>query len=76
MSRRKSFFSPKTILTHLLLISISIATLYPVLWVFKMAFSPSQGFSTSLKGDYTFDNFITLFSIMDSEQNLLMIRQF
>ncbi len=66
----------KTGLTHTVLVFLSIITLYPVLWVLKMAFSPSQGFSTSLKGEYTFNNFITLFSLTDSESNLLMIRQF
>ena len=66
----------KSGVTHLVLIFLSIITLYPVLWVLKMAFSPSQGFSTSLKADYTLDNFITLFTLTDSESNLLMVRQF
>lgn len=72
----KKYIPFKTILTQLTLIFLSIITLYPVLWVFKMAFSPTQGFSTSLKGNYTLNNFITLFTITDSENNLLMIRQF
>jgi len=66
----------KSFVTHFILIVISILTMYPVLWVLKMAFSKEQGFSTSLAGDYTFDNFITLFTLIDSEGNLLMIRQF
>lgn len=66
----------KSFITHFILIVISILTMYPVLWVLKMAFSKEQGFSTSLAGDYTFDNFITLFTLIDSEGNLLMIRQF
>lgn len=66
----KSFF------THLVLIIIAVITLYPVLWVLKMAFSPEQGFSTSLAGDYTFKNFIDLFTLVDSESNLLMLHQF
>jgi arabinogalactan oligomer/maltooligosaccharide transport system permease protein len=34
--------------THLFLICFTIVTLYPVLWVFKMAATPQQGFSVEL----------------------------
>lgn len=36
------------LLKTLFLVAVSIATIYPVLWVIKMAFSPSQGFDLSL----------------------------
>jgi len=32
---------------HAALLVASVATIYPVLWVVKMALSPSQGFSLS-----------------------------
>jgi arabinogalactan oligomer / maltooligosaccharide transport system permease protein len=44
----------------LFLISVSLVVLYPVLWVFKMALSPSQGFDASLNpipSNPTLDNF-------------------
>ena len=34
--------------THLSLIAITVAVLYPVLWVLKMALSPGQAFSLDL----------------------------
>lgn len=36
------------VVKNLFLIAVSVATLYPVLWVFKMALTPSQGFDMSL----------------------------
>ncbi|MGC9042442.1 MAG: sugar ABC transporter permease [Myxococcota bacterium] len=36
------------LITHIFLIVFSIITIYPVLWVFKMAFSPTQNFKVSL----------------------------
>ncbi|MCX7959600.1 MAG: sugar ABC transporter permease, partial [Deltaproteobacteria bacterium] len=36
------------LITHIFLILFSIITIYPVLWVFKMAFSESQNFKVSL----------------------------
>ena len=35
-------------LTHAALLLATCVTLYPVLWVLKMALSPSQGFSLSI----------------------------
>lgn len=35
----------RSLLTHLILIAAVALTLYPVLWVLKMALSPSQGFA-------------------------------
>ena len=35
----------RLVLTHLLLVVVTLAVLYPVLWVLKMALTPSQAFS-------------------------------
>ena len=51
------------IAAHLILVLASMAVLYPVLWVVKMAFSPSQAFSMSLSllpEQWTLDNFRVL----------------
>lgn len=48
MSRPVTSTAPslgRLIATHALLLSISIVVLYPVLWVLKMALTPSQAFS-------------------------------
>lgn len=44
----KRKFVVQALITHLLLIVACIVTLYPVLWVVKMALTPAQGFSLSL----------------------------
>lgn len=56
------------VVTHAALVVVSMATLYPVLWVVKMALSPSQSFSMSgnpLPTEITFDNFAHLFTMGD-----------
>lgn len=53
------------VIKNLFLIAVSVATLYPVLWVFKMALTPSQGFDMSLNpipSDPSLDNFRHLFT--------------
>ena len=48
------------VLKHLFLISFTFAVLYPVLWVVKMAFTPSQGFDASaipIPTNPSWDNF-------------------
>jgi arabinogalactan oligomer/maltooligosaccharide transport system permease protein len=55
------------ILSHTLLIVVTLLTLYPVVWVFKMAFTPAQGFSTSLNpipDNPSIENFTYLFTEM------------
>src|SRR5689334_10072060 len=45
---------------HVFLVLVCIATLYPVLWVVKMALSPTEGLSLSanpLPTEFTLDNF-------------------
>jgi len=54
-----------TLLSHALLIVVTLVTLYPVIWVFKMAFTPVQGFTTSLNPfpqDPSLENFTYLFT--------------
>lgn len=41
-------FPGERVLKNVFLVVACIATLYPVLWVFKMAFSPVQGFDMSM----------------------------
>jgi arabinogalactan oligomer / maltooligosaccharide transport system permease protein len=65
--------------THAVLILAVFATLYPVLWVVKMAFTPSQAFSMSpnpLPTEFSLSNFEDLLLAQDMEGNWLFIRQF
>jgi arabinogalactan oligomer/maltooligosaccharide transport system permease protein len=58
----------KQVGTHALLIIASMASLYPVLWVVKMALSPSQGFSMSgnpLPTEVSGENFMYIFTMGD-----------
>jgi arabinogalactan oligomer/maltooligosaccharide transport system permease protein len=66
------------IVPHLILIPATIATLYPVLWVVKMALTPSQAFDASLNpipSDVTLDNFTHLLSATNRHGDLLFARQ-
>jgi len=52
-------------LSHALLIVVTLATLYPVIWVFKMAFTPVQGFVSALNPlpeNPSLENFTYLFT--------------
>ncbi|MBI4511735.1 MAG: sugar ABC transporter permease [Deltaproteobacteria bacterium] len=56
----------KRLLPHLILALASALVLYPVLWVAKMALTPSQAFDPSpnpLPDQVTFDNFVHVVSI-------------
>lgn len=56
---------PGRVIKNLFLAAVCVATLYPVLWVFKMALTPSQGFDMSLNPfptDPTLANFEHLFT--------------
>lgn len=56
----------KIVAAHSFLIVICGVVMYPVLWVIKMALSPSQGFSMSanpLPTQVTLDNFIHIFTM-------------
>jgi len=66
------------LLPHLILIPATIVTLYPVLWVIKMAFSPSQSFDASANPfptELSLDNFATLLSERTKDGTLLFPRQ-
>ena len=65
---------------HLLLIGASLITLYPVLWVLKMALSPGQGFALSASPLPRIDaltrrNFDEVLFTRDSAGRLLFFRQ-
>lgn len=64
----RTLSTPKLVATHALLISACFIVLYPVLWVIKMALSPSQSFSMSpnpIPTEVTLDNFIHIFTMGD-----------
>jgi arabinogalactan oligomer / maltooligosaccharide transport system permease protein len=68
----------RTIGVHVALVLASVATIYPVLWVIKMALSPSQGFSLSpspLPTAVTMRNFIDVVSTHDDAGRWLFGRQ-
>ena len=58
----------KLIAAHLALLVVSLAVLYPILWVLKMALTPSQAFSLDpnpIPTAVTLDNFIAVVSTVD-----------
>ncbi len=68
----------KMVLTNLVLILLCIVTLYPVLWVLKMALTPSQAFSLSpnpLPDQISFQNFADLLGATDMQGNWLFGHQ-
>jgi arabinogalactan oligomer/maltooligosaccharide transport system permease protein len=63
---------------HALLVTATLATLYPVLWVIKMALSPSQGFALSpspLPTAVTLRNFVDVITTHDDAGRWLFGRQ-
>jgi arabinogalactan oligomer/maltooligosaccharide transport system permease protein len=65
-------------LTHAALLLATCVTLYPVLWVLKMALSPSQGFSLSINPiptHVTLANFADVLSSHDAAGHWLFGRQ-
>ena len=76
MARRPS--TPQVVLTHVAIVLVTLAALYPVLWVLKMAFSPGQSFSMDLSPiptAITLDNFRDVIGTTDSQGNWLFGRQ-
>ena len=60
--------TPRVILTHAAIVAITAVTLYPVLWVVRMALSPSQRFGsdpTLLSGGWTLQNFVDVVATSD-----------
>jgi arabinogalactan oligomer / maltooligosaccharide transport system permease protein len=63
---------------HAALVVASVATIYPVLWVIKMALSPSQGFSLSPSPwptQVTLQNFVDVVTTHDAAGRWLFGRQ-
>src|SRR5262249_26297364 len=70
--------SMKRLLTHAALTLATVVTLYPVLWVLKMALSPSQGASLSaspLPEQATLANFHDVLTLHDQAGHWLFGRQ-
>lgn len=61
--------------THAALVLVTVATLLPILWVMRMALSPSQGFSLGLDGGWTLDNFVAVVSTTSADGRWLFGRQ-
>jgi arabinogalactan oligomer/maltooligosaccharide transport system permease protein len=67
----------KVVLFHVALVCVTLATLYPVLWVLKMAFTPSQAFSVGvvpLPEQVSLENFAHVVG-SDPQGNALFWRQ-
>ena len=68
----------QVVVSYLILTLFSIAALYPVMWVVKMALSPSQSFSLSaspLPTEVSLDNFADLVTARDMDGNHLFLHQ-
>lgn len=68
----------RTFAIHAALMTATVVTLYPVLWVLKMALSPSQGFSLSpspLPDAVTLANFSEVLGARDAQGHWLFGRQ-
>ncbi len=64
--------------THAVLVAAAVVVLYPVLWVVKMALSPSQGFAGGalpVPTSVTFANFTAVATTTTSDGSLLFVRQ-
>lgn len=72
---RQPSFS-RVVVTHALLVLVTLLTTLPILWVVRMALSPSQGFSLSLEsGEWTLANFVAVASTTTSAGEPLFLRQ-
>jgi len=68
----------KIFMYHAILIVVSVIVLYPVLWVIKMALTPSQGFALSanpLPTQFSLENFRDVIMTTDSRGGWLFGRQ-
>mgnify|MGYP003394742953 CR=1 FL=1 len=66
----------RVVVTHGLLVVVTLVTMLPILWVVRMALSPSQGFSLSMEaGEWTFANFEAVASTRTSNGEPLFLRQ-
>ena len=68
----------RTLLLHLILLVATVVTMYPVLWVLKMALSPSQSFAltpTPWPTEVSLGNFRDVIFTRDAGGQLLFLRQ-
>lgn len=68
----------KLLLIHTLLLVVAVASVYPVLWVFKLALTPSQAFAAGANpfpSVVSFQNFIEVVSTTDATGTWLFGRQ-
>lgn len=68
----------KSALAHLLLVVVSAAAIYPVLWVVKMAFTPGDAFSMDpnpLPTSFSLENFAMVLGTRDGAGGWLFGRQ-
>ncbi len=68
----------RTALVHVVLVLLTAATLYPVLWVIKMALSPTQSFSLSVSPwptEVSLGNFADVLLRQDADGRYLFFRQ-
>ena len=68
----------RTLLLHLILLLATVVTMYPVLWVLKMALSPSQSFAltpTPWPTQVSLANFRDVLFTRDAGGQLLFMRQ-
>jgi arabinogalactan oligomer / maltooligosaccharide transport system permease protein len=78
MSATQESFQPvswvQQALRQALLIAVTLVTLYPVLWVIKVALSPDAGFGSGwspIPTEISFQHFVTVFSTRDGLGNSL-----
>lgn len=68
----------RSLVVHLILLAFVALTLYPVLWVLKMALSPSQGFALAaspLPTEVSLQNFVDVVMRRGPSGELLFFRQ-
>jgi arabinogalactan oligomer/maltooligosaccharide transport system permease protein len=68
----------RLLLTHALLVLLTVITLFPVLWVVKMALSPAQTFSMSvnpLPTTFSLENFAAVVGTRTATGEWLFLRQ-
>ena len=68
----------RTLLLHLILLLATVVTMYPVLWVLKMALSPSQSFAltpTPWPTEVSLANFSDVIFTRDAGGQVLFLRQ-
>lgn len=68
----------KSVLAHLVLVVVAVVSIYPVLWVVKMALTPGQAFSmdpSPFPTSVSLENFAAVLLTRDGAGDLLFLRQ-